>query len=203
MNKKHAVGCFFVYVCECLHGYSLLHEWSYIFTHNHLIVFGDKSSFPQWGLPLWKALECCLQVPWVFQEKNAISYYLTLHHQTHVSISCERMVTKPAFHVSHESASQGDLCFFIPVKYLSLLQSWYLAMWSGGHSGGGREECSCGADYKKTNPKPPGSEAELWHFTQWPFPLAGALANYLTFIQSLCVCHPDIHRLDGVTWLQN
>lgn len=68
----------------------------------------------------------------------------------------------------------------------------------------GREQCSCDAHYKKkkTNPRPPYSEAELWHFTQWPFPLAGALANYLTLIQSLCVCQPDIHRLARPAWLQ-
>lgn len=125
--------------------------------------------------------------------ENAISCYLTLHHQTHISISWERLVTKPTFHVSHWSPSQGNLCFFIPVKYLSLLQSWYLVMWSGGHSR--EEQCSRDAPYKQINPKPPYSEVELWHFTQWPIPLAGGLANYLTLIQSLCVCHPDIHRL--------
>lgn len=34
-------------------------------------------------------------------------------------------------------SQSAALLFFIPVEYLSLLQSLYQAMWSGGHSGEG------------------------------------------------------------------
>lgn len=95
---------------------------------------------------------------------------------------------------------QGIFASSFQRNILSLLQSWYLVMWSGGHSREGTVFLWC--SLQKINFKPPYSEAELWHFTQWPFPLAGALANYLTRIQSLCVCHPHIQRVAWSGWLQ-
>lgn len=131
-----------------------------------------------------------LHVPWVLLE-NAISCYLTLHHQTPISISWERMVTELTFLFSHQSEGQRDLCFFIQVKYLSLLQSWYL-WWGQEATAVGGKQCSCDVYYK--GKKKCYSGDELWHFAHWPFspwqepqPIVSHLFSQcvLTYIQRL------------------
>lgn len=133
--------------------------------------------------------------------ENAISCYLTLHHQTQICYFLRENDDKtPHFTFHTNQPPRGISASSFQWNILSLLQSWYLAIWSGGHSREGT--VSLWSSLQKINLKPPYSEAELWHFTQWPFPLAGALANYLTCIQSLCVCHPHTHRLAWSGWLQ-
>ncbi len=137
MNKKHTQGD--VFLCTRASAYmdifSCMNDHTFLPTTTWLYLEIKAASHNE-VCRCERHYSVVFRSPGCFR-KNAISYYLTLHHQTHISISWERMATKAAFHVSHESACQGDLCFFIPVKYLSLLQSWYLATWSGGHS---REE---------------------------------------------------------------
>lgn len=130
---------------------------------------------------------CCLQVPRCFG-KNAISGYLTLHHQARIPISWEGMATKPIFMFQPKQPAKRIFGFpsffpsflFIPVKDLSFV------------------------------PKPRGRHGVLG-FVQVVRRnkmnvtarlncdiLSGdlsPLANYPTLIQLLHAGHPDIHRL--------
>lgn len=105
-----------VYVCPCFAcnsacvcwcaAVSCLNDQIY-YTHGHMMVAGDNWSFPQWEPAIVKrpAVLSSGALAAVASGKNAISY-LTPHHQTHISISLDRPVTKPTFCLwSHESAN--------------------------------------------------------------------------------------------------
>ena len=118
------------------------------FTLHHLIVFGDKSSFPQWGPTVVKGAivlsSCSLGASGKKMQYHAIWHSIIRH----ISPFPERdMVTKPTFQVSHESDSQGIFAF----SFQWNIWVYYKAdIWRGGQEAtAGREQCLCDALYKK------------------------------------------------------
>lgn len=175
--------CMCLRVCMDILGYLSPHEWSYIFTHNHLIVFGDKSNFPQWGLPLWKALQCCLQVPWVLLGKCNIMLSDTPSSDTYLHFLREN---GDKAHISHFTliSKSGETLLF--------------------HSSEISESITkpISADVVR-RPLQGGNSFPVMLLTVWLncdmllndlLPWQGALANNLTLFQSLCVCPQQIHR---------
>lgn len=125
---------------------------------------------------------CCLQVPGCFG-KNAISRYLTLHHQTRIPISWEGMATKPIF--MFQPKQPAKRIFGFP----SFFPSFYLFQWKIWVSFQSREVVmwSLMVQRNKINPKRLNCDILSGDLS--------LLANYLTLIQLLPAGQPDIHRL--------
>ena len=127
-----------------------LREWSHIFTHNHLIVFGDKSTFPTMRSAVMKG-------PTVLSSASPGASGKTQYHAIwhsiikHISPFPEREWWQSPHFTSctHQSFREIFWYIYIPVKHLGLWRSWDVVKWSGGLGGGGKQ-WSCDGHWRNT-----------------------------------------------------